>query len=234
VRRHLRREDVYGARQLRASRVAAPNEAGSILVLALLVSLILLGAGLTIMWIASSGSKVAGNVTRRHEALTAAEAGLQRARAVLATLTGDDWNAVLKACHSKDDAPSTTNPNGKGYVLCDRTQGTPAIVDWPVLNAGSAVLTTPGAQNTGNMNYTLYIRNDEPEAGATYSQTDSDHRVVVRSEGKARDGVSQVVVEAVLVRATVTSTSVSTMPAYSQEGLSAAGGNSGRVRLGTN
>ena len=60
------------------------DESGSILVLTLLVTLVILAVGLTAMWLSSSGMKMSGNLTRRQEALYAAEAGMEHARSVLA------------------------------------------------------------------------------------------------------------------------------------------------------
>jgi Tfp pilus assembly protein PilX len=212
------------------------SEQGSILVLSLLVTLIVLGVGLTVMWAASSGLRVAGNVTRRQEAMYAAEAGMEMAKAVLATTSS--WSSLLAA-------PTGCTPLSddlKGIVLCAGTE--------PLQNkevAPAAAATTHALPGGSSMKYTVWIRNDwgtecdstetnknnvdcdgNPGADPTLRDTDGNNRVIVRSEGLARDGVSFVALEAVIARG---GAGPAAEAAYSQGGLNAQGSSSAKVSI---
>lgn len=220
----------------------AEREAGSVLVLALLVTLLILGIGLTAMWVSTSGTRISNNLTRRQEALYAAETGLDRGRAILRTFTAQ-WQALLAGCGASMDDPAD-----RGMILCDPTSGTPVALQLtPVIASGSASDTeNPGM---ANISYSIFIRNDpfeyqwcngvvEPgetsdtgdcngDGSADASDVDlrrfgdMDRRVVLRVEGHGKDGVSQVAVEAVL-SAGVTPVG---SPGYAQEDGAASGTN---------
>jgi hypothetical protein len=78
--------------------------------------------------------------------------------------------------------------------------------------------------------YTVYIRNDDEEQAGTYGSNvpDTDSRVVVRSEGIGRDGLSYVALEVVL-NANWLSSPV--LRGYQGEGVNEAG--SGSFKAGT-
>lgn len=222
------------------SRLDGRDEQGSVLLLALLVTLLILGIGLTAMWISTSGTKISSNLTRRQEALYAAETGLGRARALLRQYPGL-WPTFLAGCSATMD-----DPTNKGMVLCE-PGGTPVALQLtPVVAAGSITDT----QNPGmtNVRYTIYVRNDpfeyqwcngitEPgetadtgdcngdsSADATDANLrqfgDVDRRITVRVEGHGKDGLSQVAIEA-LISAGVTAAAA---PGYAQKGGSSGGG----------
>ena len=87
-------------------------EDGSAIILVLLVAVTLLGVGVVAMWAASTTSRLSGNINRRIEAMQAAEAGIQRARAIVNEGTYT-WTQLLQGqpCGSTEVA-------GKGYELC--------------------------------------------------------------------------------------------------------------------
>lgn len=187
------------------------DQRGSVLLMALLVTLIILGIGLTAMWLSSSGTQVAGNITRKQEALYAAETGIARARAVLSS--NGDWTALLGSAGGAGCTPAATKDSTRhGNVLCDSAVGNIPLQDVRVIEAGSA---TAGVTNLANVRYTVWIRNDPqeinlgdaggfaPDGGGALAgpYTDLDQRVIVRAEGVARDGLSIVVLEAVISRA---------------------------------
>jgi len=186
------------------------KEAGSVLVLALLVTLLILGVGLTAMYLSSSGMKVSGNLTRRQEALSASETGMERALAVLNNVDPANWSSLLppnQCGATQDELPSSqyNTEKRKGVVLCDN--GVP-LENVSVLEGSSTTLGTSGAPAMENLRYTVYIRNDDGEAALLWPtsspntaawETDNDNRVVLRVEGWARDSLSFFAVEAVIV-----------------------------------
>lgn len=189
------------------------------MVLTLLVTLVILAIGLTAMWLSSSGMKMSANLTRRQEALYAAEAGLEHARSVLAQTVS--WSSLLTGCGSaKDD----TGTNGRGVVLCESP--TLPLADYPIVKWSTKTpLKVAGVKN---ITYTVFIRNDAAEAAATGNlYADLDQRVVVRSEGTGRDGLSFFAIEAVLSQAAATPEEEN----YSQLGGSAQNQNSQKGKM---
>ena len=207
---------------------------GSILVLALLVTLLILGVGLTAMWLSSSGSKVSGNITRRQEALYAAEAGIDRARAILASQL--DWGPLLDGslCTATQDHPQ------KGNVLCDPfASPSVPLEDMPVVESSSS--TASQTQGLGNIRYTVFVRNDAVESapadggtgdggvadGAAGPLIDRDGRVIIRAEGYGKDGLGFVALEAVIAR----NTRPAARGTYTQKGQNAAGSNASKASM---
>ena len=181
---------------------ARDAESGSVLVLALLVTMVILAIGLTAMWLSSSSMKMSGNIARRQEALYAAEAGLDYARYVLKNTS--DWGPLLAGCGgSKNDT------TGRGAVLCSAKNTMPLQDVSLVYEPGSTTKidspqTNKRAKWMAKLNYTVFIRNDEAEMVENSSigrNDDSDWRVVLRSEGTGRDQLSFFAIEAVVSRA---------------------------------
>ena len=236
-----RMKSIHGPQ--RASR--RDGQRGSVLVLALLVTMIILGIGLTVMWVASSATKVSGNLTRRQEAFNAAEAGIERARAVLFA-NASDWKPLLAGCGTGSPPDSDTI----GRILCD--SGSP-ILNTPLVPT-SATPGTTGYETKDelkNVSYTVWIRNDwgsecddldgkpskvdcdfdgteETNAKGQLSLAvqDKNRRVIIRSRGIARDGISAVTLEVII---SLPSAGGSATPSYNQAGGGAAGASSGAV-----
>lgn len=198
------------------------HESGSVLVLALLVTLVILALGLVAMWLSSSSMKMSGNITRRQEALYASEAGLERARVILQSQT--DWALLAAGCTTgPPNDPGDPAAGHKGYLLCEPTTST-ALLNISLLN--SSTFTGGQAPGSGNIAYTVFIRNDDAEiaSGSTTSgyNTDGDRRVVIRAEGTGRDGLSFFAIETVLSQASASAEEEN----YSQLGGSAQNQNS--------
>lgn len=199
---------------------------GSVLLIAMLVTLMVLGIGLTAMWLSSSGTKISGNLTRRQEALYAADTGIERAQALLRARA--DWATLLRGGDGSLCTPAVTSyVPGKGLVLCD---GAAPLENVFFVTGSSAASSDPRtAQMAHNLRYTVYVRNDDAEyqwcngvnepgepagsdsgdcdgdgVGATAADLDlrrfgdHDRRVVLRAEGVGRDGLSQLAIEAVV------------------------------------
>jgi hypothetical protein len=188
------------------------REAGSVMVLALLVTMLILGVGLTAMYLSSSAMKVSGNITRRQEAMSASETGVERGLAVLNNIGPDAWSTLLppgKCGATLDDQPvlriNKLPDKKKGVVLCDNGVALEGI---SLLEDSSTTVALAGAPSMANLTYTVFIRNDDAEAyllWATSSpnvaawETDIDRRIVLRVEGTARDSLSFFAVEVVVV-----------------------------------
>lgn len=180
------------------------SEQGSIIVLALLVTLIILGVGLTVLWVSSSGTKITSNITRRQEAIYAAEAGLERARRFLDTYNLDWSFLTLSVANGGNGCGADAYDSAtKGRILCD---GPTPLRDVSVI-AGSQISSDGGASQNfagmSNISYTIYIRNDDAEAAANIPlgkdpQFDNDRRVILRIEGLGRDHLSYYALEAVM------------------------------------
>ncbi len=173
----------------------ADREAGTALVLVLLVSLLLLALGLTAMWVSSSGVRVTANLARRQEALAAAEVGIERARSVLAG--AGDWNPLLGDASSSvlcATSPVTPRDVKKGNILCD---GGRPLKDIPVIESASS--TTAAAPELASYKYTVWIRNDPVETAINSAEMgpflDRDRQVILVAEGQGRDGLSYVAIE---------------------------------------
>jgi Tfp pilus assembly protein PilX len=228
------------------------TDRGSVLVLALLVTLIILGIGLTVMWVASSGSKMSGNITRRQEALYSAEAGIERARALLYA-SPNSWGDFLKGCTS-----ATRNIDDVGVVMCDAPNTGATPLQWTLVIGGTTTTATEtqkfGGANMDKLQYTVWIRNDWGSEGClqvTKSKWDCDDppdgvgetktndikgtntkfekngRVIIRSEGIGRDGLSTVTLEVIVTKPG----SAAAASSYSQAGLNAQGSNSGKAAI---
>lgn len=220
------------------------DEQGSALVLALLVTFVLLGVGLTALWMGTSSTKIAGNLTRRQEALYAAQSGVERARLVLSNVVS--LSAVLQGGGC---TPAQDDPAGRGRVLCD---GAMPLEDVRVI-AGSSTAASQLRSSARNASYTVFVRNDSaewawcngqldsgetsddgncdgtggPESDLWRATTDNDGRVVLRVEGLATDGISFVAIEVVMSQAPGTVD----IPDYSQEGGNSQGSNAHDVSM---
>jgi hypothetical protein len=197
-----------------ARRAVADRGAdGAALLLAVLLSLLLLTMGLAALWYGSSATTVAARGTRRQEALGAAEAGVERARALLATASASAWTTLLAGC-------GDVALPGKGHLLCDGGQ---PLQNQRVIEAGSASAAKAAALD--KVTFTLFLRNDPVEVAAGSPEADANGRVIVRSEGLARDGRSFAAVEVVVTRG---APGGAASPPYMQAGLNAQGSNSMR------
>jgi len=202
------------------------DERGSILVLALLVSLILLGFGLTVMWVASSGVRTSANINRREEAVYAAESGVDHARLILGALSATQWNDQLLGNAAAGCTPACPLDPVKGRIVCG--PGNICLSGIQVLanTSQSWVGQNPTDPSISNYQYTIWIRNDWQDecdtaitdctqvntgnsscgnsngtcSTADGPMIDNNGRIVAFVEGIARDGLSSVRLEVFLTR----------------------------------
>jgi hypothetical protein len=187
------------------------GEQGAILVAVMLIMIVLLGLGMTGLFLTRSNVQMLTNTNLRNQALYVAEAGLERARDILNGPVAPDLTSVLGGlghmANPADEVPSTLDsvyglPVGRGAILTD-TAGVPLLkVNYPTsVSHGEAVPGNPRATANSLMGiYTVYIRNDTAECRMGKFTVDGlaaggNQVVVVRSEGTASDGRTTVVLE---------------------------------------
>jgi hypothetical protein len=184
-----------------SARVPPPRDPqrGAVLVLVMMLMISLFGLGVTALWLTSGNLQVGTNVNQRLMALYCAEAGIERARAILNTNPAPDMAALLKGAASADDnipasLDASGNPVGVGAVL----------LDGPTVLAKVAFPPTSFKRNTGTAaapvsttmgTYTVWIRNDTAECRQGKYLVDSNGAVIIRSRGLAPDNLTTVVLE---------------------------------------
>jgi len=195
----------------RSSHSPHHSERGSILVVVMLIMIVLLGLGMSGLFLTKSNIQMLTNTNLRNQALYVAEAGLERARDILNNPVEPDLTALLggagHAANPADEIPSTLDsiyglPVGRGAILTD-TAGVPLLsVNYPTsVSHGEAVPGNPRVMAGSLMGiYTVYIRNDIAESRMGKFTIDGkaaggNQVVVVRSEGTASDGRTTVVLE---------------------------------------
>jgi hypothetical protein len=196
------------------SRRGRARESGSVLPIALLFALLAFGISLAVMWVSSHARRTQPRPNHRQDALFAAEAGLERARVILSRAA--DWNPALRGCDAASDGR-------KGVTLCDAHQGEPLpLVEIRAIDPWNRLPADGKGAGLEKIAYTVWVRNDwsvecdSPETDATQidcdgdgkhdaddealARTDTNGRVIVRSEGVGRDGLTTVVIEAIVGR----------------------------------
>ena len=175
------------------------------LIVVLMVMLTLLGVGVMTLWLTQANLQVGGTVNLRTQALYDAEAGLERAAAVLNNQAAPNLDALLAGSNpALDDVPTALDakgmPNGVGAIFMDGA--TPLRnIDFPPASFGRTGGTAeqPVAQTMGR--YTVWIRNDLAELRASppkYTVDDND-TITLRSRGVASDGRTNVVLEVTMI-----------------------------------
>jgi hypothetical protein len=177
-----------------------------VLVAVMLVMIALLGLGMSGLFLTKSSVQMLTNTNLRNQALYVAEAGLERARDILNGPIAPDLTAALggagHVANPADEIPNALDlvhglPIGRGAILTD-TAGVPLLrVNYPTsVSHAEAVPGNPlGLQNPLMGAYTVYIRNDTAECRMGAFTVDSNQVVVIRSEGTAVDGRTNVVLE---------------------------------------
>ena len=186
-------------------------ERGAILVAVMLIMIVLLGLGMTGLFLTKSNVQMLTNTNLRNQALYVAEAGLERARDILNGAVSPDLTALLggtgHTANVHDEIPNTLDsvyglPIGRGAILTN-TAGVPLFrINYPTsVSHGEAVPGNPRVVPNSLMGvYTVYIRNDTAECRMGKFTVDGvaaggNQVVVVRSEGTASDGRTIVVLE---------------------------------------
>lgn len=181
------------------------KDSGAILVVVLMMMFVLLGLGMTGLWLTSGNLQVAGNMNLRGQALFAAEAGLERARALL-NQTGaaaPNINQLLAgSTPAADNVPTavdlvTGRPNGVGAILIDTGVALQNIQFPPAsFNRNPGTVDNPRATLMGT--YTVWVRNDLAELRQGRFTNDTNAAVTIRVQGIAMDGRTNVVVESTM------------------------------------
>jgi hypothetical protein len=189
----------------------AGGDRGAILVAVMLIMVVLLGLGMSGLFLTKSNVQILTNTNLRNQALYVAEAGLERARDILNGPVAPDLTALLGGlghmANPADEIPSQIDsvyglPVGRGAILTD-TAGVPlARVNYPtsVAHAEAVPGNQAGLSNPLMGIYTVYIRNDTAECRMGKFTQDGvavggNQIVVIRSEGTANDGRTTVVLE---------------------------------------
>jgi hypothetical protein len=181
------------------------------LVVVMLIMIVLLGLGMTGLFLTRSNLQMLTNTNLRNQALYVAEAGLERARDILNGPVAPDLTALLGGVghvpNPADEIPSALDaihglPVGRGAILTDTAGVTLSRVSFPTSVAhGEAVPGNPRVVPNSLMGiYTVYIRNDNAECRMGKFTVDGaaaggNQIVVIRSEGTASDGRTTVVLE---------------------------------------
>jgi hypothetical protein len=177
----------------------------------MLLMIVLLGLGMSGLFLARSNVQMLTNTNLRNQALYVAEAGLERARDILNGPVAPDLTALLGGTghvhNPADEIPSTLDsvygqPVGRGAILTD-TSGAPLYkVNYPTsVFHGEPVPGNPGGLSAALMGaYTVYIRNDTAECRKGKFTVDGsaaggNQVVVIRAEGTALDGRTTVALE---------------------------------------
>jgi hypothetical protein len=174
-------------------------ESGAVLLLVMMLMISLFGLGITALWLTSGNMQIGTNVNQRTQALYCAEAGIERARAVLNALPAPNINTLLQGSgDAADDIPSTLdasgNPVGVGATLLDGTTVLKAVVFPPAsFKRGDTSATAPVSATMGT--YTVWIRNDTAECRQGNYLNDANGSVRIRSRGLAPDNLTTVVLE---------------------------------------
>lgn len=184
----------------RRARACRSRDGGAILLVIMLIILGLLGLGVTALWLTSGNLQVQANTNLRAQALVVAEAGVERARAVLNA--GVDVDTMLVGrTPALDNVPTAVDasgkPNGVGAVFVDGTIALAGVAFPPASfgrNGGTAI--APVATTMGT--YTVWIRNDTAECREGQFTHDGNGTVLVRARGVAADNRTAVVVEVAL------------------------------------
>ena len=196
------------------------GEHGAVLVAVLLIMMVLLGLGMSGLFLAKSNVQMLTNINLRGQALYVAEAGLERARDILNGPVPPDLTALLGGAghqaNPADEIPTSVDsvhglPVGRGAILSDGS-GTPLLgIVYPTsIFHGEAVPGNPeGLSATLMGTYTVYIHNDVAECRKGKFTVDGvpaggNLVVVIRSEGTAMDGRTTVVLEMTMGGGTTT------------------------------
>lgn len=188
-------------RHVMRGRVA---QRGAVLIVVMLVLLTLMGLGMTALWLTNGNLQMSANVNLRSNALYVAEAGIERARAILNDPVAPDLPSMLTGSNPGNDrVPTQVDavtglPNGIGAILVDQG-GLPLInVPYPPPTFGRDNGTEAAPTATTMGTYTVWVRNDNSDLRQGNFTGDSNTTVLVRAQGTAADGRTNVVLEVVM------------------------------------
>jgi hypothetical protein len=176
------------------------SDSGAVLLIMMLLMLALLGLGVLGLWLTAGNLQVQANNNLRAQALKVAEAGVERARALLNGGANVD-TLLVGTSPGLDDVPTGLDaagqPNGAGAILVAGT--TPlANVSFPPSSFGRTAGTADSPTATTMGRYSVWIRNDTAECRQGLYTDDRNATVLVRARGVAADNRTSVVLEVVL------------------------------------
>jgi hypothetical protein len=187
------------------------REGGAILIAVMLIMIVLLGLGMSGLFLTKSNVQMLTNTNLRNQALYVAEAGLERARDILNGPIAPDLTALLggtgHVSYPSDEIPSSLDPVyglpvGRGAILTDTSGVALYRINYPTSIAHAApVPGNPNGLGSALMGlYTVFIRNDIAECRMGKFTVDGqaaggNQVVVIRSEGTASDGRTTVILE---------------------------------------
>jgi hypothetical protein len=223
---------------------------GAILVVVLFVTMVVLGLGMTGLFLTSGNVQMVANINLQEQARLVAEAGLEHGRAVLRDPTkNQDVHTLLSGTgNSQDEIPTSTAQCGvtRGAVLRD---GIPLVsIPFPQISR-TADLPASAAHNLHPRlgSYTVHVRQDlsdcrmgnftcdvSPTSTITCSSDlPPNGTVVLLAEGVAIDGRTKVTIESGFTFAQPTGTGGSATCGSSGTGGTGTGGSTGTGGAGT-
>ncbi len=178
------------------------RQRGAVLLIVLMLMVTLTGLGMMALWLTNGNLEVSGNINQRAQALYVAQAGVERARAILNATAPTAVSGLLKATgNAEDDVPAgldaSGNPVGAGAILFD---GTTALrnISYPPASFGRTAGTVNAPRSLIMGSYTVWVRNDTGECRLGNYTTDANGTVVVRARGLGPDNRTTVILEAVM------------------------------------
>ena len=182
---------------------AQRGERGAVLIIVLMVMIVLLSLGVASLWLTTGNLRISSSISQRSAALFCAEAGLERARALLNSAPRDRTAQFLTVRlpgtgQEMDDVPMALTPEGQpdglGAILVD-AEGPMVDVPFPPASFQRTSGTAEAPTNPLMGRYTVWMRNDAAEARQGAFSVDTNSSVVVRSRCVAPDGRTNVVLE---------------------------------------
>jgi hypothetical protein len=195
-----------GGRTARRPRTA--RDRGAVLIVVMLIMLTLLGLGVVTLWLTSSNLQLGGTMNLRTQALYVAEAGIERARAVMNAPVAPDVDALLAGSNPGiDEVPqpildldASGLPTKVGALLVHNGVSLRDVSFPPASFARSAgTAAAPVATTMGR--YTVWIRRNLSELRGGPIEPPERRTVVIRSRGVASDGRTNVVLEVTMLPA---------------------------------
>lgn len=185
---------------------ARVGERGAVLIVVMLIMLTLLGLGVATLWLTSTNLQLGGTMNLRTQALYVAEAGIERARAVMNAAVEPDVDVLLAGSNpGLDEVPlplvdldAAGMPTKVGALMVH--EGTLLRdVSFPPASFGrtGGTAISPVSQTMGR--YSVWIRRNLSELRGSTPEPNSRRSVVIRSRGVASDGRTNVVLEVTML-----------------------------------
>jgi len=187
----------------RRRRPPVRGDRGAVLIIVLMVMIVLLSLGMVSLWLTTGNIRIAASMSLRAQTLYCAEAGMERAKAVLNAGPAGNLPPFLTAMLpgtglALDDVPAGLDAAGKpvGAGAIFRDGVTPLVaIPFPPASFERSAGTTNAPQATQMGSYTVWIRNDLTDLRDGNFVVDTNSAVVVRSQCVAPDGRTTAAIE---------------------------------------